>query len=795
MKGPAYFLGVLLGVAASAGAASGIPPRSAGQRLELEMLKQQLAEPDRTAKTKHEAAVLLLNRTYPQAAEALRDFLADATNRAAQIAIAQAIAESGVTRQEFVQPLLEMLTGEELSVRQPAANALAAYKNHGVLDEFIKLVSDRKTDHSTRLAIIAAMQRILDKRAIDALVRLLGDADEAVRNAAGDSLIKLTNIRAFGRDPRRWRKWWQQNKDKKRSDWLADLAENLARANLDFERRNASLRRRLASAMNDLYAATPPAGRDALLAEMLKDSLSEVRLVGAQLTLQRVGNSQPLPEALKAQIRAKVADPDASVRRQAALLLANVGDDQAVKLLAGRLKGEQAAEVRQSIYQALGLLRDPQVWGQLVAGLNKEDNRVASAVAAALARVAEKNSLDETRRAAAAAALKRRYQAARNPEDAPLREALLTAMGHLHDPRLAGLIHTALKDPAATVRLSAIKALQELRQPASAAAVTPLTADPDRGVRLAAVAALGALGAPEHLETVLGRTDARVEPDATVRQQAWNVLMGLLEKADAAKLELLADQLAPRKDAREYLIQLLKLWVQKIPADPPDRRAPVRVQLGEALLSAGRPAEAARELADAYALLAKAQSPDAPAAWARWIEALLAADDVSAVTRIADGTHDAHTPAAVEALLKRLRSLQAGKDWDDLVRLAAPARQRLAAKLDAESLQWLDAALQDAKAQQAASDRQRVAALVGRLTAPDADAAEKDLLAMKDRALRPLLGELKRIVTAEKPDGALEKAVVKVLQQIDPRFRQYTLDAPLDQRRAAVDAWLKKNAS
>ncbi|KPK86709.1 MAG: hypothetical protein AMJ81_00515 [Phycisphaerae bacterium SM23_33] len=767
------------------------------ERAELEMLSRQLAEPDRAAKTKREAALLLLSRTYPQAAAKVEQFLKDDSNRPAQIAVAEAIAESGQTRQEFVKPLLAMLTGPEPSVRTPAANALAAFKDPGVLDEFVKLVADRRTDPAARLVIIAAMQRILDKKAVDALIGLLDDPEEAIRNAACDSLAKLTSI-PFGRDRGRWKSWWSANKQKPRSVWLADLADSLARANLQLDRENAALRRRLASAMNDLYAATPPAGRDALLIEMFKDPLAEVRLAAARLTQQRATNSQPLPEPLRAQVQARLTDPSPAVRREIALLLANVADAPAVRLLADRLKDENTPDVREAIYQGLGLLRDPKVWAQLVEGILKEEQRVAAAAAAALARVAEKGPVDDDSRSSAVSALKKRYEAAEGGDSADLREALLTAMGQLKEKRLADLFEKALKDPAATVRLSAIKALQSLAQGKSAAAVAPLTSDPDRSVRLAAITAVGALGGAEHLETVLARTDAHVEPDAAVRQQAWSVVMGLLEKADAKKLRLLADQLAGRQDAKDYLIQLFKLWASKIPADDVAEWAPVRLQLGEVLLAADRPAEAAAELAAVHAAMLKAGSSDAPRVWIKWVEAMLAADDLSAATRIAENTHEKQFAAAVEILANRVEALRAKKDWDGLVRLAGAASRQLRDRLSDSRRQWLQQALAEGLEQQRLADRQHVAALVPRLAGADETArtaAEKELVAMNSRALAPLLGELRKTLTGEGPDGIVERAILKLLAKLAPQLTGYALNAPAADRLAVVDGWLKKLGS
>ena len=783
-----------LGLTARPAPAAELTP---AERIELEMLKRQLAETERTAKTKHEAAVMLLTRTYPQAGEFARQFLADKSNRPARVAVAEAIAELGApaARQEFIEPLLELLTGPDSTARTVAANALSAYKSNGVLDHLSRLARDPKTDPSVRLAIIDALGRILDKEAIDVLVFLLGDSDENICNGACDALTKLTNIRAFGRDPARWRKWWQDNKNKRRTDWLADLAESLARTNFQLERDNASLRSRLAAAMNDLYDATPPAARDALLARMVDDVLPEVRLAGVRLTRRRMGDSAALPDALRNQLVARLADSADPIRAEAALLVAEIGPDDAAKLLADRLQSEQVIAVREALYQSLGLLRDTRVWDQLVVGLADENDRVATAAAAALARVAAKNGIPDPLREKAADALQLRHARAAKDAAPELREALVTAMGQLKDKRLLGLIVSALGDPAAPVRLSAIKAVQQVGDARSAASVAPLTADADRGVRLAAIRAVRGLGGMGHLETILTRTDPQVETDAAVRQEAWDVVMELLVKADTAKLAALADQLERRPDARQHLIGLLKLWYGKIPADQVPQWAPVRQRFGEALLAADRPAEAARELLIVYNALRKANMPDAGTVWVKWIRALLAADDPAAVARLAENGEPNTFQAGAEALVARVQALQAAKGWDALIRLAAPAVTSLAPRLTDAQNETLKTALDQARAEQKRADAQRVAALLPRLTDPDEaarSAAVKELTSLGPRAVGPLLLHLQALLAATPPNPAAEKAVLGQLIAIDPRFTGYDPTAPLAARATTVYDWLKK---
>ncbi len=777
-----------------------MPALTPDQQVELETLTAQLSDPDRTAMTKGEAALLLLSRTYPQAGVALRDFLADASNRPAQVAVAGAIVRSGRADRQFVKPLAAMLTCNEPAVRSPAAEALAVCKDCGGLDELIRIFSNRRTGHDIRMAIIPAMQRMLDKKAIDALVSLLDEKDETIRHAACDALTNLTSIHTFGRDARQWKRWWSKNRNKRRSDWLAGLAEGFAEANLNLKRKNAELRRRLASAMNDLYTATGPGGQDALLTEMLSDPLSEVRLVAIRLVQQRLATGKKPGEPLRAQVRARITDTDPAVRAVAAVLLASIADKQAFELLTSRLKVEQSNEVRRAVYQGLGLIGNASAWERLLAGIAEPHRRVASAAAGALARIAEKNSLSDDRRSAASAALTKRYKACAGDGSAGLREALLEAMGVLKDERLAGLLRSALKDTSAAVRLSGIKALQRLRLTESASAIAPLVRDGDRGVRLAAIAAVGSLGRAEHIETILARTDAKVEPDAAVRRQAWSVVMSLLAKAETAKLQALAEKLTSGGDAGEYLIDVLKLWSGRIPAEQTDKWIPVRLRLGRALMQADRPAEAAGELSAVHAAMIKTgKTDDARKIWVEWIKILLASGDASALVEIGEaGAGDVKQfNAAIAALQERLNALSSEKDWDAVVRLAAAALQQLPKHLSKPQREALIEILRKAKVRQQLADRQRVETLVVRLTGADetaGQAAARELATMKERAVRPLIEQLRKIISSEKPDPAAEKSILAVLSTLAPQLKGYDPKADPAERLKTLDEWIKERS-
>ena len=769
-------------------------PLTPAQERDLKTFAAQLADPARSAKTKLEAAELLLARDYPEAVKVLQEFLSEPTNRPAQVAVAQGIARVGGGRKEFIAPLMAMLTGEDEAVRTEAARALATYKNHGVTGRLIEIARDRKRDQSIRLAAIRALQRVLDKSAVDTLVRLLDDRDEVIRAAAAGGLAKLTNIRAFGTSRQQWRNWWEKNKNKPRSEWLVDLADSLARSKAVLEVENVRLRDRLARAMEELYAATSPAQRDALLMSFLKDLLADVRLVGLRLIERKLGESQKVAAEARQQVAAMLADADPRVRKSAALLSANLGDPEVGKALLARMKTEQIPQVRESLLTALGQLQDPAGLEAILAECGSKHVDVAAAAARALARVASKHPLAPAVEARAVGGLIARFHQAQASDNGPnLREAVLTAMGVLRDEKFVPVLRGALADKAAVVRLAAVSGLVKFGRPELGAALAPLAEDPDRGVRQAVIAALGGLNGQKHLSIILRRADPAAEPDAAVRKQAWDAAMALLAKSDAKLLAKVVADLSDRTDAGDQRIRILQMLVDVLRREKDAGLPGALAQLAAALRSAKRPAEAAVHLAEAHAALTAAKNPAAAGVWNAWIDAMLAADDPAVAKALTDQPLAEAFGEGIKRLEARLAALADEEKWAAAIQLASAVGEPLRDRLSEAQRVAIDKALAEARAGQVAADAKRVASLAAQLVAseePIRTAAEAGLRAMGDRAVAPLLQELRKALAAEKPGPALEKAILGVLKQIAPKLSGYDLAAAIDERIRRVDAWI-----
>jgi len=772
-------------------------PLTDAEETDFRLLTGQLADPARVAKTKLEAAQQLIKRNYPQAAEALKGFLLDNANRPAQVAVAQAIALGAVENALFIDPLMAMLTGTEASVRGPAARALATYKNHGVHDKLMKIVHDVKSDRAVRLEVITILQGLLDKRAVDALIKLLDDRDAAIRDAAAAALTALTNIRTFGNDPDRWKAWWDTNKSKPRTVWVADLAESLGRANAALEAQNTLLRERLVKSYQDIYTATPAARLDAVLMEYLKDALGDIRLLGLELANRRVLEGKKIPPAMAQQAQTMLADTDDRVRRLSALMVANLKGDNAARTLLARLKVETSRSVTEGLLQALGQLRDPVAIPAVLEQVGSKDEDVAASAARALQKIAGKNPFPQAQQDAVARVLVARYrQNGYSDDGSVLREALLSAMGIVPTKAVTALLQDALKDQAATVRLAAVNGLAGLGQPALAASIVPLFSDADRGVRQAAIRAVGKLDGATYLTTILDRTRPSVESDPAVQKQAWDEIMPILQQAKSDVLSTVWQTLDKREGALEQRTKVGQLFIAALAAGKDARLPTVQRELAVLLMTSARPAEAAALLDEAHAALAKAQSPDTQAAWLEWMKALLASANPEAVKVMASQSNAKAFANARTLLDARLKALLAEEQFSQVVLIASAAVEQLAddKRLSAEEKAALAGTLTIARQKQTAADRILVAKLILQLIGADATAATAaatELKGMGDRAVGPLVEELRKALTADKPEPKHEKAILDVLAPIAPKLGGYDATADLAARVKCVDGWLK----
>lgn len=769
------------------------PALTIAQQQELQTLTEQLVDPGRSSRTKLDAAVLLLNRPYREATDTLVGLLGNPGNPAAQRAVAEALARHGGQNKAFVKPLMKLLDGQDATLRAAAGRALASYSDPAVVGRLTLVAIDQRKPKTVRLVAIRSLSLVLDKRAVATAIQLLDDSDSDIRQSAADTLIKLTNIRSFGNDADEWKLWWSRNRDKKRTEWLADLADRLGRAKAGLERENAVLRERLIRTTAEVYSATPSSARETILMDLLNDPLADIRLVGTRLTDRRLTGGEPVSPEVTLRLRAMLSDSDSRVRASSAMLLANLADAESLPIVLGRLEIERDNTARQGLLTALGRLGSLDALPAVLAEITSENTGVSTAAAAALARIVELHALSGSVRREAVDALIDRYErAAQSTDGARLREALLTAMSKIPDRAIVRVLRGAVTDQAATVRLAAVGALAGLGNGDSAQMLSPLVADSDRGVRQAAITAIGTLAGKEHLSLILTRTDPAVEPDAAVRKQAWAVATQILSDAAPDTLERVAGELANRPDAAAQRIQILQMLVAALQNEEPAVQGAAQRDLGLALASGKRPAEAAVHLGEAWKLYDQAKHPDAIKVWDEWLDALLAGDDATAV-RVMNGQTDAECfNKALARLIDRLQALRGEKQYASAKMIALAVLRELPHRLGDAERQTIEQLLAEVNELLQAEDKSSVVRLVSMLTSSDENvrrSAADELRHLGPRSVEPLLDALDDCLNSEKLDTGREAAIIAVLSQIAPELNGYSADAAVPEKLRKIRTW------
>ena len=615
---------------------------------------------------RQDAAALLLRRDWPQAPGIIAEILLDSDDPQGQLAVAAALAETlpqlDSLPEDFIEPLLATLSAKNQKLRDTAALALANY-GRITLAQLGRLIlqPETETPEATRLAAVAAVERIKDKTSAKILIDALDDNNVQLSARCRQGLEHLTGIR-FGQSNAAWRQWWQRYKDKDLAEWLQLYILALDNQNLQLRTRAALLAEQLKKQIEFRWLSAQDKTR--LLEQLLSNPLDDVRLQGLALS-RNLFQPGPFPANLQDRLRQMVADESAPVRSLAAELLRDLRDSQAGKIILARLPEETDPRVRASFARALGYVGGSEVVQPLIDLLTDPSPLVVAGAASALGTLAGSADLG-TSKAAIVQALLARYEksALANGSDVALRGEILSAMVRVNSPAFRPVFVQALQESSALTRARAVEGLRTLPpddlRKQTLTAIEPLLADPDRGVRLEALRTVEKLGGPQELPILEVRLDPKVELDPDVRQEVWRVILLILGKADLPTLNAWQKKITDDDPERqEQLLRHIENKLSQANPPSPDLIA-VREKLGDALARLGRwePATDKYGLAFDQASVAAPDNTDLRGRLAlKLLDALLHQGDFSqAIAHIQDVTGS--LPIEPDALAKTLDYLQ-----------------------------------------------------------------------------------------------------------------------------------------
>ncbi len=572
-------------------------------------------------------------------------------------------------------PIIAALADPGENVRLAARSALQQIHTTQSVRLLEQAAADLKRPLVIRVQAINLLGDLRATEAIQALIRLLSDPDEALRTASRAALESIT-LRHFG-SAREWLDWWRQSSTLTREEMLQQLVALQAD-------RNENLSREL----EKLYLKILDDPKNQNDAGTFVEALTDCNV--ASVKKRAIKGLTPLrgPQVRAALVNA-LTETDASVRQAAADALAAQADATVAPALLKALTDPETS-VRAAAAHALGVLKAREAVTALMAMLSDTDVEAAVAAANALAELADPAALDKLISIVTASAT-----------PATLYDAAANALAKIQDPRAVPILVKLLGSPKENVRWASADALGGL---GVADAVKPLAAvalkDENPQIREAALAALSKIGDPTALDTLV---DALSDKEKRVADQA---LRSLTQVADA-NATLYASALDRLMAARNYALAatVLDAAVAQLGPNNAAAAAGLRQRLAASFMAAKEWARARNQL---EALIT--QSPKEPqyvkslvaclsaqadhdALLALLLQARKAAPDladycwqqtVSVVEAIA-ATDPAKAVAAVDALEKdspdlggaafaaRLRELRAKAGGKPVAPAAAPA--------------------------------------------------------------------------------------------------------------------------
>ena len=469
--------------------------------------------------------------------------------------------------------LAEQLKAEDLETRQAAAVALGRIGDRRAAAALIEALSDREV----AVAAAGALARIGDAAAFEPLMRLLGDTDSAIRQAA----IAALNSIGHPAMPERIAGLLASTD--------ATVRESALRIAGYFG--YAQCREQVLALCNDPAHAVRRAAIEQLpffddarvfdhLDRALDDDVPAVRAAVAS-ALARVEH----PLRVAALLRA-LRDTDPWVRYVALKSLSATADPSVVSAVFATVENDDAPHVRLAAIDVIGRLK-PENAVQVLEPLTQSPNLdVADAAIRALGYVDGAGALAVLQHLVRAPELRRRATAVdtlklRSETQVPQILQWIAASEAAHDvvrAALDGLAHVALRQDRqgaeATGALIALTA-EPTRRSAAIATLASLpvrrVADiagglhhPARAVRRACVEALGQM---KHVDASRALASALDDADATVRLAAVAELKHLGTRAAQDKLMALA-RLDPDSEVRHAAMMAVARSTAESPADP-----------------------------------------------------------------------------------------------------------------------------------------------------------------------------------------------------------------------------------
>ena len=467
-------------------------------------------------------AAELLKADWPEALEAVLELLDNSGAAGTCVPICVTIAGNGNPKLDYVDALLKLLADADAPVRNHAAAALSRYEDPSVTERLVTLIRDDPAAMPTRIAAINAITQLADSHQAASILISLLDADGPNVDSALFQALARVSGEDQGSAGQKWREWWARVSGMTQAQWLGHQLTLARQREKVHTERIRLFEERLASAYEQSYTQADNGAKQQKLKSYLSDAEEVIRLLAIDIIRREIGEGGRPSEEVAADLRSRLSDPAAHVRRGVLSVLAHLRESTDATAVIGLLENEQDVTVRLAAIITLGELSNPQANLVLLTELQRNPTNPACKLEAArsLGRLNTKGSADDRDLSAVIAALKSEYD--NSAPNSDLRAELVFAMASIADASFATTLVAHLQDNRVNVRARCVAGLRQIGERKHLDAILPLVADSDAGVRGEAASAVRALGSEDrHLATLLGRLTGDTEPNASVRNDVW----------------------------------------------------------------------------------------------------------------------------------------------------------------------------------------------------------------------------------------------------------------------------------
>ncbi len=263
--------------------------------------------------------------------------------------------------------------------------AIAASSNPApaLLEPLCSRLRDAKAEEQPSL--LAAIGAFRSRYAANILLdHTGGDASEETAAAAYKALGNLAASNEFGEDHEAWAAWLRSFENRNELEWQHAIATNLAMRLASQRAVQTTTITRLIDVTRRLHLATPADQRPALLVDLLRDRLPELRDLGFELVQRELSNNGSIDDRVGTAAVELLSDPTPRVRGQAAVLVRQIAPPGAADAVAAALERETDPQAASDLLLAATRWPTPACVSGVLAWTKRQGNTRPAAIEACL---------------------------------------------------------------------------------------------------------------------------------------------------------------------------------------------------------------------------------------------------------------------------------------------------------------------------------------------------------------------------------------------------------------------------